>query len=365
MRPSISHFSSTLILTLLAMLFPLSAAADGSGSGEDSFSFDDTPLQNVIVYPDWFKESFLELDEDLREAIEKGKKGIIVYFGQQRCPYCKKLMDINFRQEDIVEYTRKNFDLIPIDIWSPEEITTPDGRTMSERDYAVALNTNFTPSLVFYDRDGRIALRLRGYYPPYQHRAALEYVADGHYREETFASYLNRGKAAMHFEAGDLIEDPLFEPPPHQLDRSRAPADLPLLVIFEQRDCHACDVLHSEPLQRKIIRKRLADFEVVQLDMHADTPLVTPLGESTTAREWAHELGLFYAPTLIFFDEHGREIIRVDSVIQMVRLRNVLDYVLSKGYLEEPNFLRWSARTRRLLRDARGKGTDQSQKRAR
>ena len=37
------------------------------------------------------------------------------------------------------------------------------------------MGTNFTPSLVFYDADGNIALRLRGYYPPYQFRAALEY----------------------------------------------------------------------------------------------------------------------------------------------------------------------------------------------
>ncbi len=207
-----AKFSSTLLALLLCL--PLSRIAlAGEGSG-DSFSFDDTPLENVIVYPKWFKQSFLALDEDLQEAIAKGKDGIIVYFGQQRCPYCKKLMDINFQQDEIVEYTRKHFDVIPIDIWSPEEVTTPDGRDMTERDYAVALNTNFTPSLVFYDKDARIALRLRGYYPPYQHQAALEYVADGHYRKETFASYLERGDKTLHFEPGDLIEDPCSSRPP-------------------------------------------------------------------------------------------------------------------------------------------------------
>ena len=41
----------------------------------------------------------------------------------------------------------------------------------------------------------------------------------------------------------------------------------------------------------------------------------------------------------------------MDSVVQFVRLRNVLNYVLSKGYLEEPNFLRWGARTRKVLLD--------------
>ncbi len=344
---------------LLSLLFLLQAAP--ALAGGDAFSFDDTPLEEVIVHPDWFKESFLDLQDDLREAVDAGKTGIIVYFGQQRCAYCKKLMDTGFSEPDIVEYIKRRFDVIAIDIWSPEEVTLPDGRTMSQRDYAIALDTNFTPSLVFYDEQGRIALRLRGYYPPYQLRAALEYVADDHYLKERFPDYLARGDSTLRFEGEPLIEEPFFEPPPYNLDRSRYPATMPLVVFFEQGDCHACDVLHTEPLRRQVVLDALAPFQVIQLDMRADTPVVTPQGRATTAREWARELGLFYAPTLIFFDEHGREIIRIDSVVQFVRLRNVLNYVASKGYLEEPNFLQWAARTRQLLPD----GPGQSQKRNR
>ena len=51
----------------------------------------------------------------------------------------------------------------------------------------------------------------------------------------------------------------------------------------------------------------------------------------------------------MFFDEQGRENIRVDSVVRFFRLSNVLNYIVSRGYLAEPNFLRWSSRTRRVL----------------
>jgi hypothetical protein len=34
----------------------------------------------------------------------------------------------------------------------------------------------------------------------------------------------------------------------------------------------------------------------------------------------------------MFFDERGREIIRVDSVVGFYRLRNVLEYVLSGAW---------------------------------
>jgi len=341
-----NHLRLSLLL-LTALL--LAANSAWAAFEEDDFRFDDTPLEKLIEYPDWFKQSFLALDEDLEEAVEAGKFGLAVYFGQKRCAYCKKLMDVNFKQPDIVEYTRKHFDVIPIDIWNPEEVTLPDGRNMSQRDYAVALNTNFTPSLVFYDKDGRIALRLRGYYPPYQFRAALEYVAGGHYQRETFPVYMARGDATLRFEEGDLVEEPFFENPPFNLDRTRMPSTLPLVVFFEQGNCHACDVLHTDPLAREQIRRRFAGFENVQLDIWSDTPVVTPQGKATTAREWAKELGIFYAPSILFFDEYGREIVRLDSVTQFFRLRNVLNYVMSKGYLTERNYLVWSSRTRRLL----------------
>ena len=74
-----------------------------------------------------------------------------------------------------------------------------------------------------------------------------------------------------------------------------------------------------------------------------DTPVVTPDGRRTTARAWAEELGLFYAPSILFFDEAGHEILRVDSVAHFFRLRNVLNYVANRGYLYEPSYQRWRA----------------------
>ena len=339
-------------VALIFVLFTLAGAAGAAPEQpEEAFEFDDFPLEDILEYPTWFKRSFLNLPDDLAEAAAAGKKGVIVYFGQKRCAYCKMLMDVNFKLTDIVNYTRENFDVIPIDIWSPEEMTDTAGNEMTQREYAVRMGTNFTPSLLFYDTNGKLALRLRGYYPPYQFRAALEYVAGGHYLREKFPVYMARGDQTLRFEAEDMVEQPFFSPPPFNLDRSRYPAELPLVVFFEQGNCHACDILHTQPLSRQPIRKLLNRLESVQLDMWSDTPVVTPSGRQTTAREWAEELGIFFAPSIVFFDEYGKEIIRVESVVHLFRLRNVLNYVLSRGYVTEPNFLRWSSRTRRVLDD--------------
>ncbi|HSO82080.1 thioredoxin family protein [Thiocapsa sp.] len=314
-------------------------AQDMSPADDSVYSFDDFPREDLLEHPDWFKTGFLDLPSDLEEAIAEEKQGLIVYFGQKHCAYCHKLLNENFGLSDILEYTQRHFDLVAIDVWGVEEVTTIDGEVMTEREFSVREDTNFTPSLLFYDAEGKLALRLRGYYPPYQFRAALEYVADGHYARETFRDYLARGENRMVFEPEDLNEQPFFAKPPYNLDR-RFPSERPLAVFFEQGDCHACDVLHGQALKEPAITGYFGNFDSVQLDMWSDTPVVTPSGERTTARAWAEQLGLFYAPSILFFDERGKELLRVDSVVRFYRLRNVLNYISSKAYLTE-SFGEW------------------------
>lgn len=328
------------ILAALLLIPTLAGSKLHADTGLDAI-FDDQPLEEPLSHPDWFKLSFLDLREDLQEAEAAGKRGLVLYFGQKYCAYCRALLEHNFGKPDIREYTRRHFDVVGIDIHGDRPVTDLEGREWTERSYSVHTGINFTPTLVFHDTAGRVALRLPGYYPPYKFRAALEYVADGHYRKEDFRSYLARADVPMVFEAGDLNYEDFFQPPPHALDRSRWPADRPLAVFFEQGDCHACDILHTGPLLQPGIRDRLRRMETVQLDLWGDTPVITPDGRRTTDGRWAEALGLFYAPTLLFFDEQGDEIIRVDSVVQFYRLNNVLEYVLSGAYLEYPNFQQW------------------------
>ncbi|MDZ7753169.1 MAG: thioredoxin fold domain-containing protein [Gammaproteobacteria bacterium] len=330
-----------LIITVMVLVCGLTAhGADDPDQG--LLSFDDSPGDFNLQKPPWFKMSLLELGHDLEEALDKGKSGLIIYFHQPECAYCKTMQEVNLSKPDLVHYVTSHFDVIALNIFGDEELTDPQGNTLTVKEYAIRERTHFTPSLIFYGADGSQALKLRGYYPPYKMRAALEYVADGHYQRMSYRDYLARAEILVPIEDDELIPDPLFSDPPYALDRSRFAAPEPLLVIFEQARCHACDVLHAEPLQDARVRDKLEGFEIVQLSMWDDeTPVLTPGGHRTTPFQWGRDLELFYTPTLVFFDEHGSEVIRVDSVIQFDRLNNVLDYVLKKGYLEEPLFQRW------------------------
>ncbi|MCK5091158.1 MAG: thioredoxin, partial [Gammaproteobacteria bacterium] len=54
--------------------------------------------------PDWFKLSFLDIREDVEEATAEGKR-VLLYFYQDGCPYCAKLIRDNFSQRAISEKT--------------------------------------------------------------------------------------------------------------------------------------------------------------------------------------------------------------------------------------------------------------------
>ncbi len=333
-----------IILLCMTLIGYSTAAATGHDDDWANQLADDTPISEDLEYPEWFKASFLDLREDIQEAKQQDKLGVIVYFGQQHCPYCEYLLKINWGQkQDIVEYTKHYFDVIAINIWGQLPVVMPDGTETTERQYSELEDTRFTPTLLFYNTEGKEIFRLRGYYPPYKFRAALDYVIGGYYTQQNFSTYLEQADPPERFDLEGLNPNPLFTKPPHLLKRTHLESEQPLLVLFEQGLCHACDVLHGHHIKQANILNKLAQMEVVQLDIWSDTPLQTPNGQRMTARQWAKNLNIFYTPSLVFFTQAGQEIIRLDSITGLNRLHSVLQYVLSADYELYPNYQQWQA----------------------
>lgn len=335
------HYLMKQFLISLIVLGICGLTISSYAATEDSIIFDDRPLDDPLVLPDWFKLSFLEIEADIKEAKAQNKKGLIIYFGQKYCPYCKAHIKNNWGQDDIVKYTQKNFDVIAINVKGQRPVVNVRGNTYTEKTFSALKKTNFTPSILFYNTKGQEVLRLRGYRPPYQFRAALEYVADKHYAKETFRNYLARAESALSFGKAELNTNDVFNSPPHLLDRSRIKAEQPLMVVFERKRCHACDVLHGGPFARPEIESELLKLEAVQLDMNSNKILITPDGKKLSATQWADKLNINYSPTILFFDMSGKEIIRIESVVWFYRLRNVLNYVLSGAYKKHATFQLW------------------------
>ena len=145
----------TRVLTIVSLVAGAAFVTDALAEDDDDFLlFDDRPLEQPLEFPDWFKLSFLDLRDDLKEVRQEGKDGLMVYFGQKYCAYCRKFLEKDLTKEDIRTYIEKHFDVIGIDIHGQRMVTDLAGREMDERKFAVKEHTNFTPSVIFYDRDG-------------------------------------------------------------------------------------------------------------------------------------------------------------------------------------------------------------------
>ncbi len=124
----------------------------------------------------WFKASFLDLREDISEARAADKR-LIVYFNMVGCPFCKKLLEVNFADPALLATMRKHFDLVALDIHGAREVIWTDGKPRTEKELAVFMKVRGTPTLMFLDEDGNTALRIDGYYEPRKFRAALHEAA--------------------------------------------------------------------------------------------------------------------------------------------------------------------------------------------
>jgi len=332
-----------LLRFFLLLLFPVVALA----AGPHGKYYGARPTE----YPVWFKSSFLNLQEDVAEAKGAGKRLMLVFY-QDSCPYCNLLVERNFSQRDIEATTRRHFDSVGINLWGDREVVGLDGRLMTEKDLAAALKVQFTPTILFFDERGDTILRLNGYLPPPRFKAALEYVAKRKERVISYRDYI--AAAAPVAAAGKMHHQDFFLAEPYDLSRA---SERPFAVFFEHPDCPACDTLHTRVLTDPETRRQIGKFDVVQLDMWSGTPVKTRDGQTVTARDWARVLDVKYAPTLIVFNEQGREIIRSEAFFKVFHTQGLFHYVSSKGYQNEPSFQRYLSAHAEKLR-AQGKDVD-------
>ena len=84
-----------------------------------------------VEKPSWFKLSLMELPDDVAEAAAADKR-VILYFYQDGCPYCKKLLEDNFGNKEIAAKAKQNFDLIAINMWGDREVVDLNGNETIE-----------------------------------------------------------------------------------------------------------------------------------------------------------------------------------------------------------------------------------------
>lgn len=290
----------------------------------------DTPTEAKVVggveheMPDWFKESFLEIQEDIQEAADANKH-VMLFFHLNNCPYCAKMLDDNFLQEPLKSYIQKHFDVIAINIKGDRQVQYSKDLAFSEKELADNLEVSLTPTITFINADNKTVARLNGYRSPAQFKPVLEYVANQTYKTEALSDYLAKQTPTNSYQ---LQSNEAFKDL-----KDLSSVKTPLAVIFESTSCSDCMFLHETLLKNPEIQNELKAFTVVRFAADDSTEIIDVQGNKTTPKDWLQSLKLSYQPGIVLFDE-GKEASRLEGKLYNFHFQQFLNYVSSKGYKE-------------------------------
>jgi thioredoxin-related protein len=303
-----------------------------------------------VDYPDWFEQSFYDLQEDLQRALDAGKQGVAVFFSEKSCSYCKAMVEKTFREPDIAQRLRQSYDVVGLDVFSDVELVDPKGNSHWVKDFAILEKAQFTPTLIFYGKDGDSLLRIVGYQSPIKMRAVLGYLEGGHYTRMSLRDYINKQRLGQSSTRQTNVID---------LQRDSGNTE-PLLVIFESPDCQKCPQFRNM-LKAPIMQPYLQQMQLAFVSSSPKQGVITPEGRSLSGKAWSDQLELLHSPSMVYFDERGKEALRVDfdilidsegrsidsddaRILDNIRAR--LEYMVNKGYESIPQFQRWRASTK-------------------
>ena len=148
--------------------------------------------------PDWLRDTFKDLSEDLAEANAEGKR-LLITVEQRGCIYCSRMHEEVFPDPAIDALIRETYFVVQMNLFGDVEVTDFDGTALSEKDMAVRWGVMFTPTLIFLPEEvapGKTAAEsavamMPGAFGKGTTEALLTWVRDkGYTNGEHFQKYL-------------------------------------------------------------------------------------------------------------------------------------------------------------------------------
>jgi len=314
------RYSHLLFVILFSISLSTPCLADTPAKGKMSGA-------KVSHFPAWFKESFLDITEDVAEANEAGKH-VILFMHINGCPYCYKMAEENFKQAPYTPFIKENFDVIEINIRGDREVALNQDTSLTEKELAQKWNIVYTPTLIFLNSNNQTVARVNGYRSIADFKYVLDYVYEKAYQKTSLAKYIDAKKEERY-----TFRD---HPQLTTATNFQSVASRPLALLFEDKGCHDCNALHDGHLSDPRVREVLKNYTLVRLDALSNEKIIDVNGNSTTPQAYAETLGLTYRPALILFD-NGKEIMRIQSMLYRFHFTEILRYVGEGHYKKYPD----------------------------
>ncbi|MCX7897084.1 MAG: thioredoxin family protein [Rhodocyclaceae bacterium] len=111
----------------------------------------------------FFDRSFGDLSEDLKNALAAGKKGVLLVFEAESCPFCRRMRETVFVRPEVVAFFRRHCTALAVDVFGSEPLIDFAGRETSEKALARAYRIRATPTFVLVGKEGRELARHAGF----------------------------------------------------------------------------------------------------------------------------------------------------------------------------------------------------------
>jgi len=139
----------------------------------------------------FFDESWGNFKEELSNAKEQNKKGILIFFEMDECPFCFYMKNNVLNRSAVQDYYHKNFRIFSVDIEGDLEVVNMKGKPMRQKDFAFKENrVRATPVIAFFNLDGKRVFRHTGKTAGVEEFMWMgQYVAEGVYKDMSFTRY--------------------------------------------------------------------------------------------------------------------------------------------------------------------------------
>ncbi len=135
----------------------------------------------------FFDSSFGDLQEELENAKEEGKKGIILFFELTECPFCHWMKTHVLNQQAVQDYFKKYFTIIKIDIEGDVELTDFQGNITTQKAFSFKHRVRATPVFGFFNLQGKPIFRYTGKTKNMQEFMWMgEYIVSKAYKKQPF-----------------------------------------------------------------------------------------------------------------------------------------------------------------------------------
>lgn len=97
--------------------------------------------------PEWFRDTFKDLQEDFAEAEAEGKR-VLIIVEQRGCSYCKEMHEKTFPDERVKALLENDYFPIQINLHGDIEIIDTDGEALTEKGATRKWGVLFTPTMI-------------------------------------------------------------------------------------------------------------------------------------------------------------------------------------------------------------------------